>query len=62
MNQIEITASVAKTTVDAKKAVITLELDYSSYNRIPNIARMTGMLVNAVIYPSQDAIEFEDGQ
>lgn len=48
MNQIEITAT---------KAVITLELEYESWNQIPNLARMTGQSVNVVLYPSQTSMD-----
>lgn len=59
MNQIEITAKMSKTSIDAKKATITLELEYESWNQIPNLARMTGQIVNAVLYPSQTAMELD---
>ena len=59
MNQIEITAKMAKTNIDAKKATITLELEYESWNQIPNLARMTGQTVNAVLYASQTAMELD---
>lgn len=59
MNQIEITATIAKTNIDAKKATITLELEYESWNQIPNIARMTGQTVNAVLYPSQTSMDLD---
>ena len=57
MNQIEITATMAKTNIDAKKAVITLELEYESLGQIPNLARMTGQVLNVVLYPSQTAMD-----
>ncbi len=57
MNQIEITATIAKTNIDAKKAVITLELEYESWNQIPSLARMTGQNVNVVLYPSQTSMD-----
>ena len=57
MNQIEITATMTKTAIDAKKAAITLELEYESWNQIPNLARMTGQTVNVVIYPSQTSMD-----
>ena len=60
MNQIEITAKMAKTNIDAKKATITLELKYESWSQIPAIARMTGQIVNAVIYPSQSSMDLGD--
>ena len=59
MNQIEVTATIAKTNIDAKKATITLELEYESWNQIPNLARMTGQVVNAVLYPSQMAMDMD---
>lgn len=59
MNQIEITAKMAKTNIDAKKATITLELEYESWNQIPNLARMTGQTVNAVLYASQTSMELD---
>lgn len=59
MNQIEITAKMAKTNIDAKKATITLELEYESWNQIPNLARMTGQTVNAVLYASQASMELD---
>jgi len=59
MNQIEITATMTKTNIDAKKAVITLELEYESWGQIPNLARMTGQAVNAVIYPSQMSMDVD---
>lgn len=60
MNQIEITAKMAKTSIDAKKATITFELEYESWNQIPQLARMTGQTVNAVIYPSQTSMDLGD--
>jgi len=57
MNQIEITAKMAKTNIDAKKATVTFELEYESWNQIPNIARMTGQTVNVVVYPSQTSMD-----
>jgi len=57
MNQIEITATMAKTSIDAKKAVVTLELDYSSFNQIPNLAKMTGQMANVIIYPAQTELD-----
>ena len=60
MSQIEITAKMAKTSIDAKKATITLELEYESWGQIPTIARMTGQTVNAVIYPSQSSMDLDD--
>lgn len=57
MNQVEITAKIAKTNIDSKKATITLELEYESWNQIPSLARMTGQIVNTVLYPSQTALD-----
>jgi len=57
MEQIEITATMTKTNIDAKKAVIAFELEYDSWGQIPNLARMTGQMVNLVIYPSQMSID-----
>lgn len=59
MNQIEITAKIAKTSIDAKKASITLELEFDSWGQIPNVARMAGagQTVNVVIYASQPELE-----
>ena len=57
MKQIEITAKMAKTNIDAKKASVTFELEYESWNQIPNIAKMTGGTVNVVIYPTQSELE-----
>lgn len=57
MNQIEISAKMAKTSIDAKKAVLTLELEYDSWSQIPNLARMTGESVNVVMYPSQTSMD-----
>lgn len=59
MDQIEITAKLAKTNIDAKKATVTLELEYESWGQVPNLARMTGQTVNAVLYPSQTSMEME---
>lgn len=59
MNQIEITAKIAKTNIDSKKAVITLELEYESWGQIPNLARMTGQTVNTVLYPSQTSMDLD---
>ena len=59
MNQIEITATIAKTNIDAKKAVITLELEYKSWNQIPNLAKKTGQTANVVIYPSQTSMDLD---
>ena len=59
MDQIEITATMANTNIDAKKAVITLELEYESWSQIPNLARMTGQVLNVVLYPSQTAMELD---
>jgi hypothetical protein len=58
-DRIEITAKMAKTAIDAKKAAVTLELDYESWNQIPNIARMTGQGVNVVLYPSQTSMDLD---
>ena len=60
MKQIEVSANLAKTNIDAKKVVVTLELKYESYSAIPDLAKMTGQSVNAVIYPSQDELGFDD--
>lgn len=60
MNQVEITAKIAKTNIDAKKATIALELEYESWSQIPNLARMTGQVVNAVLYPSQTSLDLGD--
>jgi hypothetical protein len=57
MNQIEITATMTKTSIDAKKATITLELEYESWGQIPALAKMTGQTVNVVLYPSQTSME-----
>ena len=57
MKQIEITAKMAKTNIDAKKAQVTLELNYDSWGAIPDLAKMTGMTVQAVLYPSQDELD-----
>lgn len=57
--QIEVSAKLAKTNIDAKKAAITVELQYESWGQIPNLAKLTGQNVNIVIYPSQDEIEFD---
>ena len=59
MNQIEITATMSKTNIDAKKATITFELEYESWGQIPNIARMTGQTVNVVVYPSQASMDLD---
>jgi len=59
MNQLEITAKMTKTSIDAKKATVTLELEYESWGQIPNLARMTGQIVNAVLYPSQTAMDLD---
>lgn len=59
MNQIEITAKMAKTNIDAKKATVTLELEYESWNQIPNLARMTGQTVNAVLYAAQSSMDLD---
>lgn len=59
MNQIEITATMTKTNIDAKKATITLELEYESWGQIPNLARMTGQVVSAVIYPAQTSMDLD---
>ncbi len=59
MNQIEITATIAKTSIDAKKASITLEVGFDSWGQIPEIAKMAGagQTVNVVLYPSQTSME-----
>ena len=57
MKQVEITATIAKTNIDAKKAVITLELEYESWNQIPSLAKMTGQTANVIIYPSQTSMD-----
>ena len=59
MNQIEITATIAKTSIDAKKASITLEGGFDSWGQIPEIAKMAGagQTVNVVLYPSQTSME-----
>ena len=60
MNQIEITATIAKTNIDTKKATITLELnEHESWGQIPNLARMTGQVVNVILYPSQMAMDMD---
>ena len=59
MNQIEITATMTKTSIDAKKATITFELEYDSWSQIPAIARMTGQSMNVVLYPSQASMELD---
>ena len=59
MNQIEITAKMAKTNIDSKKASVTPELEYESWGQIPNLARMTGQVVNAVLYPSQSSMNLD---
>ena len=59
MNQIEITATLTKTNIDAKKATITLELDYESWGQVPNLARMTGQSVNTILYPSQTSMDLD---
>ena len=58
-DQIEITATIAKTNIDAKKATVTLEIEYESYGQIPNLARMTGQSVNTVLYPSQTSMDLD---
>ena len=58
-DQIEITATMTKTNIDAKKATITLELEYESWNQIPSLARMTEQIVNTIIYPSQISMSLE---
>ncbi len=60
MNQIEITATMTKTNIDAKKATITFELDYDSWGQIPNLARMTGQAVGVIIYPTQTVMDLGD--
>lgn len=60
MNQVEITVKIAKTNIDSKKATIALELEYESWNQIPNLARMTGQIVNVVLYPSQTSMDLGD--
>ena len=59
MNTIEITAKIAKTAIDPKKATITLELKYESWGQIPNIARMAGSnpIVAVTIEPMQGELE-----
>lgn len=52
MNQIEITATMAKTNIDTKKATITFELEFDSWNQIPELAKATGQVMNVVIYPA----------
>ena len=59
MRQVEITATMAKTNIDAKKAQITLELKFDSWGAIPDLAKMTGQTVQAVLYPSQDELSDE---
>jgi len=60
MNQVENTAKIAKTNIDSKKATIALELEYESWNQIPNLARMTGLIANVVLYPSQTSMDLGD--
>lgn len=60
MMQTEVTAKIAKTTVDAKKATVTLELEYESWGQIPTLARITGQIANVVIYPSQTELGLDD--
>lgn len=57
MNQIEITAKLAKTNIDVKKATITLELEYESWSQIPSIVKITGQSLNVVMYPSQTSLD-----
>lgn len=59
MNKIEITATLSKTNIDAKKATVTFELEYESYNQIPNIARMTGQVVDVIVYPAQSSMDLD---
>ena len=48
---------MAKTNIDSKKAQVTLELNYDSWGAIPDLAKMTGMTVQVVMYPSQDELD-----
>ena len=50
---------MTKTNIDAKKAAITFELEYESWGQIPNLARMTGQLMNVIIYPSQTSMDLD---
>lgn len=59
--QIEITSKLAKTSIDAKKASVTLELGFDSWSQIPAIAALagTGQDVQVVMYPSQTSMDLD---
>jgi len=56
---IKITANIAKTTIDAKKAVVTLELAESDFKAIPSLAAMTGQWATVHICESQMALDLD---
>lgn len=60
MKQTEITAKIAKFNNDAKKAQLTLELNYDSWNAIPDLAKMVGMTAQVVLYPAQEDFDIFD--
>lgn len=60
MKQTEITAKIAKFNNDAKKAQLTLELNYDSWNAIPDLAKMVGATAQVVLYPAQEDLDIFD--
>ncbi len=57
MKQTEITAKIAKFNNDAKKAQLTLELNYDSWGAIPELAKMVGATAQVVLYPAQEEFD-----
>lgn len=58
-NTVEITATIAKTTVDAKKAQVVLELAPSSFHKLPQLAGITGQICTVVIEQTQQSFDFD---
>lgn len=54
MKQIDIEATVAKTSADAKKATVVLELDYESWEAMPELVKITGETVSVAITAADD--------
>lgn len=56
-NIIKVTATIAKTTIDAKKAVVTLELEPGSWSAVPKIATLTGETMDVELSPIQERMD-----
>lgn len=51
MGEIDIRASVAKLTVDEKKAVLQLEIASGSWGAVPKLSELVGEFVDVAITP-----------